>query len=180
MDATEHLERARGPIKMRNSTPWRLVVLLVTGLAAGCASVSTKVTVLDPAQKFAPTRDVVILFDYPPEPYTRLALIESQGVVGGTEAELLDDARKRAATLGANAVVRLEVKSVYYPPMPVYDPTYANLFYSSYRYPYRYYYSAPYPYAMFPYDDYRWVGGGEAQTLKAVAIRYADRTAPAQ
>ncbi len=164
---------------MRRSISSRLIVTLLAALLAGCAAVTANVTVLDPAQRFAPTKDVAILFEYPPGPYTKVALIESQGLVGGTEAELLEDARKRAAALGADAVVRLEVKTVYYPPMPVYDPTYANLFYSGYRYPYRYNYSyRPYPYALFPYDDYRWIGGGDAQALKAVAIRYAHQGSP--
>jgi hypothetical protein len=164
---------------MRCNCRHACALLLAAAVLAGCASVSTRVTVLDPAQKFAPASDVAILFDYPSKPYTKLALIESEGLVGGTEAELLEDARKRAAALGADAVVRLEVKTVHYPPMPVYDPTYATLFYSPHRYPYRYFYYPPYPYPLFPYDSYRLVGGGDAQALKAMAIRFTDK-APAQ
>lgn len=154
--------------------------ILVAAIMAGCASVTSRVTVLDPAQSFPPTRDVAILFEYPPGPYTRVALIESEGVVGGTETDLLEDARKRAAELGADAVVRLELRVMHYPPMPVYDPTYPNLFYAPYRYPYRYYYP-PYPYPLFPYDGYRLVGGGDALALKSMAIRYGDKApAPAK
>jgi hypothetical protein len=40
--------------------PALLAVALV-----GCASVATRITVLDPAQKFAPTEHVLIMFDYP-------------------------------------------------------------------------------------------------------------------
>ena len=162
---------------MRSSLTHALTLLLAA-IAAGCASVSSRVTVLDPAQSFAPTRDVAILFEYPEGPFTRLALIESEGVVGGTESELLEDARKSAAQLGADAVVRLELRIVQYPPMTVYDPTYPNLFYAPHRYPYRYYYP-PYPYPLLPYDGYRLVGGGDALALKSMAIRYAD-TAPGQ
>ena len=64
------------------------------------------------------------------------------------------------------------------PPVLVYDPAYANMFYPRYRYPYRSFYY-PYAYAPFPYDGYRWVGGGEVQTLKAVAIRFTDERTPA-
>jgi len=163
---------------MRFTFTHALAILFVAAGVAGCASVATQVTVLDPAHKFAPTQDAAILFDYPPEPYTKLALIESQGLVGGTESELLEDARRRATALGDNAVVRLEVKAVYYPPMPVYDPTYPNLFYSPQRYPYRYSGYPPYPYPLLPYDGYRLVGGGEAQMLKAMAIRYTEKAAP--
>jgi hypothetical protein len=148
-------------------------------VAAGCATVATEITVLDPARKFAPTEHVVILFDYPPQPHVKVALIEVQGGVGGSESELHEEARKRARALGANAIVRLEVTAVYRPPVRVYDPAYTNMFYPYYRYPYRSLYYPPYTYSPFPYDGYRWVGGGDVQTLKAVAIRYTDQAAPA-
>jgi hypothetical protein len=147
------------------------LALLATALA-GCASVATDVTIFDPAQKFAPTENVVILLDYPAQPYVKVALIDAQGSVGGSEAALLDEARKRARELGADALVRMEVNSVYQPPVRVYDPAYADAFYSRYRYPYLPFYYQPYGLALSPYDSYRWVGGGNVQILKAVAIKY--------
>ena len=147
---------------------------LLGAALAGCASVATQVTLLDPAQKFAPTKNVVILLDYPAQPHVKVALIDAQGTLGGSEAALLEEARKQAQSLGADAVVRLEVNSVYQPPVRVYDPVYGNLFYSRYRYPYRSYYYPPYAFSPYPYDNYRWVGGGTVQTLKAVAIKYTD------
>ena len=53
-------------------------VLLVAALG-GCASVTTHVTLLDPAQKFTPTQNVAILLEMPPRPHVKLALIEAQG-----------------------------------------------------------------------------------------------------
>ena len=137
---------------------------------AGCASVATQVTVFDQTRKFAPTEYVAILLEYPAEQYTKLALIEAQGTLGGSEAELLDEARKRARELGADAVVRLEAHAVYQPPVRVYDPAWGDPFYA-HRYPFRSFYSAPYGSRPYPFDSYRWVGGGTVQTLKAVAIR---------
>src|SRR4051812_495490 len=141
-----------------------VAMLMVTAaLLAGCATVSTNVTVLDPAQKLAPTAHASILFEFPPQRYTRIALIEVTGRVGGTESELLEEARKRAAALGADAAVRVEVTSRYEPPVRVYDPIYADPFYGRYRYGYGYraYYGYPlYPFAAFPQNEYRWVGGG--------------------
>jgi hypothetical protein len=164
---------------MRLPATSALALLLFGVVFAGCASVSTEITVLDPAQKFAPTEHVGILFEYPPQPFVKIALIEAQGSVGGSESELFDDARKRARALGADAVVQLEITAVYVPPVPVYDPTYANMFYPRYRYyPYRSFYP-PYWYSSFPYDGYRWTLGGEVKTLKAMAIRYTD-SAPAR
>jgi hypothetical protein len=158
---------------MRSSASFACAPALLAAALAGCASVATYVTLLDPAQKFAPTEHAVILLDYPAQPHVKVALIEAQGSVGGSEAALLEEARKQAQALGADAVVRLEVDSVYQPPVRVYDPAYANMFYSRYRYPYRSFYYPPYAYSPFPYDDYRWVGGGNVQSLKAVAIKYS-------
>ena len=163
---------------MRILKSFPLILALTVSTLAGCASVTTEITVLDPAHKFAPTEYVMLLLDYPPKPYVKIALIEAQGIVGGSEAALLEEARKRASALGADAVVREEVTAVYQPPVLVYDPAYANMFYPRYRYPYRSFYY-PYAYSPFPYDGYRWIAGGEVQTLKAVAIRFTDERAPA-
>jgi hypothetical protein len=133
--------------------------LLIAALA-GCASVATHVTLLDPARQYAPTQNVVLLLDYPSRPHVKIALIEAQGMPGGSEAELLEDARKKAQALGADAVVRLEVTSVYQPPIRVY------------LYPDRLLFRYPYFYGPYPYGDYHWIGGGNVQTLKAVAIKY--------
>ncbi len=146
---------------------------LLVATLAGCASVATRVTVLDPAQKFAPTQNVTVLLDLPPQPHSKIALIEAQGMVGGGEAELFEEARKKAQALGADAIVRLEVTSVYQPPIRVYDPWYGNAFYSRYRFPYRPFGYYPFAYGPFPYSEYRWVAGGDVKTLKAVAIKYA-------
>ena len=152
-----------------------LAITLVAAAVVGCASVDTRVTVLDPAQQYAPSQNAVILLDYPSQPYVRIALIESQGTIGGSETELLEDARRKAQALGADAIVRLEVISTYQPPLQVYDPWYGKPFYPRYRYGYAYWppYMGPYPHGPYAYSDYRWVGGGNWQMLKAVAIKYA-------
>jgi len=72
----------------------------------------------------------------------------------------------KARTLGADAIIRLEVEKTVEPPVAIYDPFYSP-FYSrhfGYRFP-RY----------FPphFSEYRLVGGGTAHTLKAPAIRYS-------
>ena len=127
---------------------------------------------LDPAQQYAPTQSVAVLLKLPPQPYTKIALIEAQGMMGGSEAELYEEARRKAQALGAGAIVRLEVTSVYQPPVRVYDPWYGNPFYPDYRYGYRPFGYYPFAYGPFPYSEYRWVPGGDVKTLKAVAIKY--------
>ncbi len=169
------LRRPLSNFNMRLPGNPALGLALLGAALAGCASVATQVTLLDPARHYEPTQNVAILLDFPPQPHVKIALIEAQGTVGGSEAELLEDARKKAQALGADAVVRLEVISVYQPPARAYDPWYGNPFYSRYRYPYAYrsLYMNPYAFGPYPYNDYRWVGGGNVQTLKAVAIKYA-------
>lgn len=157
---------------MRISDLLKLLTVLAAATLAGCASVATEVTLFDSAQKFAPTEHVVILFDYPPQPHLKIALIEAQGGLGGSETAVLEEARKRAQALGADALVRLEVNVVYHPPVRVYDPAFSSMYYSRYRYPYRSFYGPPYGISPYPFDSYRWVGGGNVQTLKAVAIKF--------
>lgn len=127
---------------------------------------------LDPAHQYAPTQNVAILLESPPQPHSKIALIEARGTVGGGEAELFEDARRKAQALGADAIVRLEVISVYQPPVRVYDPWYGNPFYSRYGYGYGYGYRPSYFYPNY-FGAYQLVGGGNVQTLKAVAIKYA-------
>ncbi len=157
---------------------FRLFPALLAAALAGCASVAVDVSVLDPTQKFAPSAHAVILLEYPSEPYTKIALIEAHGAVGGSEPPLLEEARKRAQALGADALVRLDVNTEYQPPVRVWDPAYTSGFYPRYRYPYRAFNYPPYALTPFPYDNYRWVGGGNVQTLKAVAIRLTSPSAP--
>ena len=163
---------------MRLTDKLRLACTLVVAALAGCASVTTRITVLEPAQQYAPTQNVAVLLEPPVQPHSKIALIEAQGTVGGGEAELFEEARRKAQALGADAIVRLEVISVYQPPVQVYDPWYGNPFYPRYRNPYRPFgYSpfaySPFAYGPFPYSEYRWVAGGDVKTLKAVAIKYA-------
>ena len=145
--------------------------LLVLAIS-GCASVVTQVTVLDPAQKFAPTQNVAILTEFPARSHVKVALIEAQGTVGGSEGELLEEARKKAQALGADAIVRVEVNTVYQEPVRVYDPWYGDPFYWQPHYAQRPFYFYPHGYGPYPYYPYRWIGGGNVQTLKAMAIRY--------
>lgn len=142
-----------------------LAALLITG----CATVSTQVVALDPALKLAPSQRVEILLEKPQRPYREIALLESRGMAGDGEVELLQDAREKAQALGADAIVRLEVEKTVHPPVVVYDPFFSPFYsrYSLYHYPYFY---PPY------YADYRVIPGGTVYTLKTMAIKYATET----
>jgi hypothetical protein len=137
----------------------------VAGLLSGCAAVSTQVVPLDPSLTLAPTERVEILLEKPRRPYTELALLESRGIAGGSESELLEDARDKARTLGADAIVRLELEKTVLPPVVVYDPPFAPFYYG---YPFR-----RYPHFHPPYfGEYRVLAGGTVYTLKTLAIKY--------
>lgn len=148
----------------------RLAMLaLCTMIAAGCATVTTHVVRLNPAVQYPPTSSVEVLFERPSRPYVQIAMLEAEGEFGTSEVELLEDMRKRAQALGADAIVRTESERWYAPPVAVYDPWYDPFFYP------RRYYGAFQPYGP-PYGDYSLVGGGYYYTAKAIAIKYQPAT----
>jgi hypothetical protein len=85
-------------------------------------------------------------------------------VFGASELELLEDMRKRARELGADAIIRTESQRWYQPPVAVYDPLYDPFFFPRRYHPYRPYWP--------PYSGYRLAGGGYYYTAQAVAIKY--------
>lgn len=135
----------------------------MTLLLASCATVSTQVVELNPSQRYAPSQNVEVLLQKPARPHVEIALIESRG---WSEAELLNDAREKARTLGADAIVKLETERVYHPPVAVYDPWYDPFYWGYYR-------RGPFPGFPEPWGaPYRVVGGGHSYVLKAMAIKY--------
>lgn len=142
-----------------------IIAALAASVIFGCSTVSTQIVPLDPATTFAPSQRVEILLEEPPRHFTKIALLESRGMVGGGESELLEDARAKAQALGADAIVRLEVEKTVQQPVAIYDPIYSPFFpyHSQYRYPY---FFPPY------YGGYRMIGGGTLYTLRALAIKY--------
>src|SRR5215210_183571 len=139
----------------------RAVLSLLLLALGACASVKTQVVPLVPMQHYPPTQSVEVFLQKPARPYTEIALVESQGEVGASEADLLNDAREKARALGADAIVKLETERIYHQPVAVYDPWYDPLFYGYYRYR---------PFAPFPHPwgtPYRIIGGGYSYVLKA-------------
>jgi hypothetical protein len=132
-------------------------------LLGACAGMSTRVVQLDPARQFPPTQSVEVLLQKPQRPYVEIALLESEGY---SEAELLNDAREKAKTLGADAIVRQELERVYHEPVTVYDPWYDPFYFGYPRW-------RPYAYYGSPWGPYRVVGGGYTYVLKTLAIRYS-------
>ena len=149
----------------------RFTVPIAALLLGACATVSTRVVPLNPAQVFPPTQSVEILLQKPARPHIELAMIESRG---GSEAELLDDAREKARLLGADALVRTDTERRYHPPITMYDPWYDPFYFGPY--PHRYWGPwGPWGPWDYPWGPYRVIPGGYEYTLKAIAIRYSDR-----
>ena len=139
----------------------RIVAVAATLLLGACAA-NTRIVELNPANRFPPTQSVEVLLQKPERPFVEIALIES---TGGSEVDLLNDARERAKALGADAIVRQETERIYHEPVVVYDPWH-DPFYFGYR---RW---RPYPFHGSPWGPYRMVGGGYSYILKATAIKY--------
>ena len=155
------------PGALSGQTVMKALRILLVGAAVmlgGCAGMSTRVVQLDPARQFPPTQSVEVLLQKPQRPYIEIALLESEGY---SEAELLNDAREKAKTLGADAIVRQELERVYHEPVTVYDPWYDPFYYGYHR---RW---TPYPYYGSPLGPYRVVGGGYTYVLKTLAIKYS-------
>ena len=146
----------------------RALIVLVTLLLSACATVSTKVVELQPAQKYAPTQSVEVLMQKPERPHVEIAFLESSGT---SEADMLNDARDKARELGADAIVKLDTERVFHPPTAIYDPWYDPFYWGYHRPWFQPYYH--------PWGQYRVVGGYYSYVLKAVAVRYTDKTSPA-
>ncbi len=147
----------------------RLALLALMLLAAGCSTM-TSVVLLDPTKQYPPTQAVIILLKPPAEPYIEIAKLESRGIVGEPETALLEDAREKAAKLGADAIIVTETSSVYQPPVIFYDPWPPYLpWYQDRWHGYRYwYFPPPFPYPLEPMT----FPGGNAYTVRALAIKY--------
>jgi hypothetical protein len=149
----------------------RLGFIAFIVLVAGCSTM-TSVVVLDPAKQYRPTQKVAILLKPPATAYVEIAKLVSTGLPGEPETVLLEDARKRAAEVGADAIIVVETTSVYRPPVIVYEPwpPYLPWYRDRWR-GYRYWYHPP-PFPYFP--EVTTFPGGNAYTVRAVAIKYLD------
>ena len=145
--------------------------LFALGVAlGGCATVSTQVVQLNPAQAYPPTQFVEILLEKPARPHVEIAMLESRGE---SEAELFNDARAKAAALGADAIVRQEIQRQFHQPVAVYDPWYDPFYWGPYPYRHRHY--SPFAPVYPSLGAYHVLPGGFSYLLKATAIRYLDR-----
>jgi len=81
----------------------RLVISLVIALCA-CACVKTDATLVDPSARFAPTSSVELVLSEPTRPYSVIGMVDAQGAVGTTDAQLIEALREKAREIGANGI----------------------------------------------------------------------------
>jgi len=147
----------------------RALMVCFALLLAGCAS-TTSVVLLDPAKQYAPAVATRIFLKPPAEPYVEIAKLESKGLPGQPETEVLEDARKRAQALGAQAVLVQDTSSFYQPPVVFEEPWPARYpWYYDRWYGYRYlFHPPPYPF----YSAEHVLPGGLVYVVRSVAIRF--------
>jgi hypothetical protein len=146
-----------------------MIALLVL-LLAGCAT-TTSVVLLDPAKKYPPTEAVQVLLKPPARSYVEIAKLESKGVVGEPEPAVIEDARTRAAALGADAIIIVDAIRDYQPPVVMYEPwpPYLPWYHDRWRaYPFGFY-SPPFQYV----PQVHTLPGGNVYTVRSLAIKFS-------
>lgn len=148
----------------------RAIVLAAALLAlGGCAGVRTHVALLEPGIAYAATDSVQVLLRPPERKYREIAKLESQGAVGEPETALIEDLREKARRIGAHAVILEDTTVDRRPPVVLWDPWPPPPMWYPYRWYGRGFWHDPY---LFPYDQPRILPGGNAYTVRAIAIRY--------
>jgi hypothetical protein len=167
--------RCRGHALRDSTASFAVEALMRLGLASlvtllcGCAA-TTSIVLLDPAKHYPPSASVEILLKPPERPYVEIAKLESQGLIGEPEPALLENARAKAAEIGADALIVVETSSVYqlsvivHEPWPPYLPWYQDRWHG-YRY---WYFPPPFAYSAEPLT----LPGGNAYTVRSIAIKY--------
>ena len=146
-----------------------IILIFVVAMLEGCES-TTSVVLLDPSKSYTASGTVEILLKAPDRPYVEIAKLESSGLIGEPEPQLLEDARTKAAAIGADAIIVVETSSIYQPPVIAYEPwpPYLHWYHDRWR-GYRYWYFPP-PYPYFP--EPMSLPGGNVVTVRSIAIKY--------
>lgn len=92
-----------------------VIIILYT---AGCAGAD--VMLIDPSTTYAPTENVLLLFEEPESEYEIIAVIEAKASQYNTESDAVKAARKEAQKIGAHAIIPMttEKKEVQSETMP--------------------------------------------------------------
>ncbi len=84
--------------------------------------VYTKALLRDKNVKFPKSRHVEILIEKPEEPYIVIAILETKGGIGTSLPEILENMRKKAEEIGADAIIPVQDVSEYRSSSIFYNP----------------------------------------------------------
>ncbi len=122
-----------------------VILLLTTLTLSGCAT--TSAVMLDDVVTYAPTQNVEILSQLPTRNFKQIAMLEASGPVNTPLPELLESMRRKAAAIGADAVIPTENASKQQQPGFMYNPWLGG---------------------------YQSIGGGTVPVIRGIAIKYTD------
>ena len=98
-------------------TSKKMFLLLIPLIIFGCAT--SGVVMLDSAKKYPPTQSVKIIYGKPDKPYEEIAIIEGSGGIFTTYIQVLKSTQKKAAKIGADAIIPITNENTYQPPSVV-------------------------------------------------------------
>lgn len=97
-----------------------LFLFLILLIIFNCAS--TGVVLLDDTIKYPPSENVEILIEKPKRPHKVIAKLETKGIKGTSHTTILESMRKKAKSIGADAIIPAEDASEYQLPGIMYNP----------------------------------------------------------
>ena len=89
------------------------MILVTMPLAVGCAA--TSVVMINSAQKYPPTENVVLLFEIPERDHEIIAIVEGNGSIFNNYSQVLKKTQERAQKIGAHAIIPLRPETEYVP-----------------------------------------------------------------
>lgn len=92
-------------------TIYKLSMLFIFLLYLGCAGAS--VNLIDPSKKYEPTKNAILLFDTPIQKHEVLGIVKGIGSQYNNESQVIESMRKKAQSIGANALVLVSTEKEY-------------------------------------------------------------------
>ncbi len=125
----------------------RLALLLAVLFLSSCATTTTSAVMFESGESYPPTKNVQILIQEPIQPFKQIALLEARGMLNTPIPDLLESMRKKAAAIGADAVIPIQYESTQQQQGIMYNPWLGG---------------------------YQTIGGGTLPVIRGIAIKYTD------
>lgn len=125
--------------------PFIALLIVAAIVLSGCAT--TSAVMLESGVSYPATKNVQILTEIPSRPFKKIALLETRGPVGTPITALLKSMKKKAAEIGADAVIPTQDASIHQQQGILYNPWLGG---------------------------YQTIGGGTIPVIRGVAIKYTN------